>query len=850
MNFNFRFTVAASTSRGEGAVSPPFLTASHSINPTPFLILGVRKPPSIIVYDVDKGSTRTIMVPISPHFTAHDARTQSVFIVNNSGELYQLSLKSEKATFIRKLDHMVSQIYLDWVGRYLYFVHEMEIRRVDLENHKTKVQDVFTAVNRIKSLDLDSEGRFYYSDTNSNLFSFKLSQDGNISEMVNFKLGLPSDNSCNCADVEKADTIKFFLHNQQSRFAIRASYSGAVFVSEDNFCRCRRIGESTNVNDKVSIRADLSNIYIFSVLNNSITSENINTQLLTTTNLSSVTDKEVVSVSVLCNECQTLQDLACMDIRTDKLIVEFLDIRETSAMISLPIPQVQEDCNKSLQLPSTNYTVGYRKMDKTGDSLSHSKSLYNLGNFGSRRMKIENLEPNSNYSICVNARNYYSKPRPLSDIENNGACTVFTTDEGASSPPTNMKALVLSPSDVLIAWSQPSQINSDQVNYEIHWNSTGFIKGVIQSGNVFVKHNETKTKLISNLPSNQTFQFWMHSVSPKAQKSGASKIELVKTFSKPNLVNIDLVEPRRIDFSWTNTEESIAYHQFLYFTDNKNLTGKFVPDKPISSEYLKTYKLSLHHLSPSHCYTIKVVVTYKTDKGRKFLWPKQGDGDCVMTEKDKPLVPGTPNLNHQEYSHITITWRENEEAILQYELQEKTVSSESKWKTIYNDSSNQYIASGLPNGNYTFRVRAFNRNGFSDFSSSSIPLDLEIVRQNRLTSTKNGQLTIGITAASVVGGMLVICILYFIFTKNKFAKKKKSLLEPGGHKPDLELANLRELPIRGGFINANNPMYNQGWFNIMVFVEWARKKSGISKDLGYKMYQRVKAKIVSNSSGK
>ena len=98
--------------------------------------------------------------------------------------------------------------------------------------------------------------------------------------------------------------------------------------------------------------------------------------------------------------------------------------------------------------------------------------------------------------------------------------------------------------------------------------------------------------------------------------------------------------------------------------------------------------------------------------------------------------------------------------------------------------------------------------------------------------------------------MLVICILYFIFTKNKFAKKKKSLLEPGGHKPDLELANLRELPIRGGFINANNPMYNQGWFNIMVFVEWAREKSGISKDRGYKMYQRVKAKIVSNSSGK
>ena len=803
----------ATTSTGNGAPSSHVTVNTTSPNPVPILILGIHKPPTIIIYDVDNGSTYGIPVPVRPHFTAYDARTGSVLLANKDGELYQLGLDDEKARFVKRLDQTVSSVRLDWIGRYLYFVHDRQIKRIDLEYEEKNIveaQTVFTAVNRIKQMDIDDEGRFYYVDTDGNTFSFLLSVGGDVSELVDFRLSLPHSNkagrACNCIDILRNTTtqsLRFFLRNHQSRLAVAVADGGdgGIIVAEDaDLCICRRMLESALGNDRLSLQADFSNVYVFSVLNNSIAFENKDTKQLESLDMAKVVEGDVISTSVLCRDCQAMGNSECVKIHTSNSTIEKLDVKESSAVIKLPLPRQSGECKKKIQLPSTIYTVEYNKVSGQSGSSKQVRKLYNSGNFGLRRMKLENLTPNSRYSVCAQASNIYSGREKSQSV-----CTEFTTKEGKSGAPLAVKVTVLSPESVRITWRQPTQINSDQINYEVNWASKSFVNGGYGSGQHVVLNNETRSTVIHDLQPNTTYEFWMHTVSPERKKSPTSEVETIRTFSAPSSIKTIDVEPRRIGLSWINNEPAVASHQFIYYPQGDMNATKTFPPKMATSQYLQKDKVSLGSLSPSHCYTIKVVLVYKTNPNNKYIWPRQTD--CVTTLKDKPLVPGTPGLNHTDQDDIVISWSRNEEAVLRYELQGRRLYSDEDWKTAQNDSKDWYSPSGLPNANYTFRVRAFNTNGYSAFSSASVPIDLGIVRQNRrMASAKQSQVTIVIVSCAV-GVVIAVSLLYFMFANRRIAKKNSLLKDVP--RTDLELAKLREIPIRGGFIDVNNPMYNE-----------------------------------------
>ena len=846
-NSSITFSVKAYTSLGPGTASFPFLTSASRINPIPRIVMGLNKPSRMIIYDVDNGSRKSIMVPVIPHFIAYDHLTESVTIVNNNGELYEVNLKTEQAIFIRKLESNIQQILLDWVGRYIYYVKGVDIKLIDLQDHSSDAKYIFGSKERIVNLDRDTDGVFYYSDVMNNMFTFKLSTGFQISEIKDFKID--SQDTCNCKNLVKIDKFSFAQHSQQNQLSARDSKTGDVFLVDSAKCNCRKIA-STVVNDRVSFQADVSNLYIHSSINNTITTYNTETQQQKEIVLSTITDNDVVSYTSLCAECQANKSPECVDIKPMNQNVEYTTVKDYYVLVRLPYPSVDNLCKKKILLPSTNYTIFYKPVGRGSEVFDKSTfqtiNYYNSGNFGKLDLKIDNLKPNSRYVLCVEMTNIYTRNK-VNDHEDR-VCSEFSTDEGISSPPMDVKAVVMSPHEVEVSWSKPAVINSDFLYYEIYWKSVDFIKGVYVSGSVVKRDNNT-TLVISDLPANQTFHIWITSVSPKGKVSNTSAVHQVRMFSTPKYIQVQSIKPRSIEMKWTNNEESVKTHQFVYFPLNDNSTQKFIPEKPVVSEFMKNYDVSLTHLSPSHCYVIHILITYKSNPDRQMQWPGL-NVECLETEKDKPLVPGIPTLETID-NQLAITWKENEEAVLQYELQKLNLL-EFEWLTIYNNSGNHYKVSWLPNGNYSFRVRAFNTNGYSNYSAPSVFFDLEAAKNFQIISSQSSQVNVAIISASVIGIMLVICILYFLLIKNKFAVKKKSLLNsPLPH--DLELANLRELPIRGGFINANNPLYNQLDMitdeDLAMIPKIKRSQINLTKFLGSGAFGEVYEGVVDSEDG-
>ena len=114
------------------------------------------------------------------------------------------------------------------------------------------------------------------------------------------------------------------------------------------------------------------------------------------------------------------------------------------------------------------------------------------------------------------------------------------------------------------------------------------------------------------------------------------------------------------------------------------------------------------------------------------------------------------------------------------------------------------------NGSIYFRVRAKNNYGLSEYSNSSIGYDVSTIMAT-LSSPLNssGLITVSTISVSIVSFLILVCVtLYFIHRNRNFPNSnKKSLNQISPMSPDLELANIRELPLSPGFIDANNPMY-------------------------------------------
>merc|ERR1712008_317283 len=159
-------------------------------------------------------------------------------------------------------------------------------------------------------------------------------------------------------------------------------------------------------------------------------------------------------------------------------------------------------------------------------------------------------------------------------------------------------------------------------------------------------------------------------------------------------------------------------------------------------------------------------IVFATAPNISYLWPKD-DHHCEKTEQDRPLVPGVPYIRESASGQVIVKWQENNENIESYELQHRVLDRQEGWTTIYMDSSNEYAITGMENGTYSFRVRAKNLFGMSNFSDPSQAHDIEKIRQSHLHSKReNKVVTITAITTTVVGFIIIVFIVLCMITHN------------------------------------------------------------------------------------
>jgi proto-oncogene tyrosine-protein kinase ROS len=504
-----------------------------------------------------------------------------------------------------------------------------------------------------------------------------------------------------------------------------------------------------------------------------------------------------------------------------------IEIGENFAEIKLPNLSIQNEKCRNIPLPSASYRIYYSTSTSKQlqcDTLSKSQTActlkyYNEGNTGDGILKLTNLLPNTKYFVKVEIKNIYTI-----EEHNNTIQAYFETEEGPPSPPIDVKVEVLSHESIALNWRQPEIVQSSDIMYEVHWQSEDFSHGVRHNGaNLTDKNGQLLNYTISGLVSDQLYYVWVQAVSGtgKTTENSASLKQTVRTFPNPPAAKVIGVGPRELNFTWSpNKGTPLEDYKFLiYPKGERNVSRNLSNDNLKISIASENYFFHLQNLSPGICYIIKVAIMY-TPGGLFYEWPNS-DTICYTTIIDKPLAPGTPIISvTSQYTEVIVTWKENDQNIEAYELQMKlikgddtdhNVDSSDGWGSVDNNIlTNQYSISISYSGNYSFRVRARNQFDWGNFSLASHPQDIDRIRQSQLFYAHSGQITIGSICGGIIGFVLIVFAVYCLLMKNQsfISRKKKSLL--GGlviKHTDRELEDLREFPIRHGFIDANNPMY-------------------------------------------
>lgn len=153
-----------------------------------------------------------------------------------------------------------------------------------------------------------------------------------------------------------------------------------------------------------------------------------------------------------------------------RYIPSLIEATERTLSLQLPKPAVNDNCSNILA--STKYTIQFKEMTNVVNGQSNRISQCTLPDCQTiisfdDVTHIVGLKPFVKYIFQVGVNNYYGEKLNSQTVL--GPTTVFHTAIGAPSVPRNISVQVISPTEAIVQWFPPQELNSDLVWYEVHW---------------------------------------------------------------------------------------------------------------------------------------------------------------------------------------------------------------------------------------------------------------------------------------------------------------------------------------------------------------------------------------------
>ncbi|XP_059618544.1 protein sevenless isoform X2 [Phlebotomus argentipes] len=503
--------------------------------------------------------------------------------------------------------------------------------------------------------------------------------------------------------------------------------------------------------------------------------------------------------------------------------------------LKLPIPTPATGCN--FPIPAIKYIIFFRPIDKNYPdggrcNVTTCQVVYSFDNIKT----IHGLKPFTKYKFQIGVSNYYADKLQLR--VNLGPSKIFSTAAGAPSIPTDIEVEVISPNEVNVTWHQPREINSNDIWYEVHWQTENPSNGIRnrQQQLVYTTHHSL-TKLIPQ----QSYRIWVRAYSTNDTFS-ESEVIGVETFQEPDNITLLQNTSTSLTISW-QPHGNVSMFQLGYkVLSNPTIAPHVVYDSAQAGD-LPPFNgtFTVNDLEPKTTYRFYVLLYYpKMDS--PYLWPPD-TRSVFETLGDKPTAPGKPLVKHLSGDVYKVFWepaKDNGALIEEYSLEafqskptsnrvrrsptleinsddvekialhritnsnitlsERDVSwsvdvaPEDQWKIYYNGSELYWIPQELtPIHVYSFRVRARNSYGWGPYSSTSEPISEPYVD---VTNRSSMIIVIVISMSFVFLIAFVVCIITVFVRRDT---DKKFFPDASARIPDVELANLREMPHGASF---------------------------------------------------
>lgn len=479
------------------------------------------------------------------------------------------------------------------------------------------------------------------------------------------------------------------------------------------------------------------------------------------------------------------------------------EARERSLVIRLPYPRKNDGC--SVHPLGLEYEVLFREF--AGAETNCTTATCSSINTYEREVEVVGLKPFTKYQFQVSVSNFYAAKRRIPRLQ--GPPFVFETKTGAPSSPRNVSAETISPTEALVRWLPPLEFNGPSVWYEIHWQTQNAINGVKNQQQLLVSNqsvgheNQTESSvLISRLLPDQPYSVWVRVHTSNTTFNQSEPVEIV-TLPEPEKITLVNATSQSLTIFWRPYDasrfviECWAVEHDLYRT-TATLTSDNITDLQ--------GPLEIKGLVPKTDYLFTMSLHFPK-RSEPYVWPEDGRKFLFQTLADRPSPPGRPQVIQLPNDIFQVRWlaaMENGAAIEEYSLEAvryrakrerrskepELVEDDSElqpiystsmatsvplsteeldpiaddWKVYYNGTDTYWIVDDKdlePVNMYTFRVRARNLFGWSEFSKDSESLGAPIF------SSENREFLIMAGVAPVVVITLIIAAACIIRGKRK-----------------------------------------------------------------------------------
>ncbi|XP_055536181.1 proto-oncogene tyrosine-protein kinase ROS isoform X2 [Wyeomyia smithii] len=848
-NVTYFFRVQALTKAREGD-----LTAVQSINtsedhPIPQALIATAD--HIIKVDFDSGESRQVVSTSTPvMFMARLARERKLFWVDENNELFQYDGTSKSKLF--SIGGPVLSLTIDWIRRILYWsqqevigsaIYSFDLNRFENEGvHVEKL--VYSASNMTNLVVAPFERKLFWTEKVPEDVIYVHDFDENRTEEFF------DDSFEECPNRTAGITVYPMLALQTS-----VSEEARLFWAETGF-RSVGLSSRTCMNfgfeyypKMKSIAKDSDHFYW-------LEDDEAIVRMDDGGELQSKTIPGAKALLPL--QLQYYPERRCLIPLQKNQDYQAKLLQRTENSLTLLLPKAEVHLNCSTEPSGIRYVIYYDESDANRTEEDCDPANCSFVTSYDRSKTIKGLKPFTRYRFQVLLLNYYQEQfGPTGELDNPrvGSVTVFSTAAGAPSKPQDISVLAISPTEAVVRWSPPLAKNSERVWYEIHWQTEYIHDGSKNRQQQLVTDfDEDSTSLSINLTKlqpNQAYTIWIMAYSTESTYSESDHVNIV-TFPEPEDIRLVFNSSTELGVSW-RPHMNISTYKVQYSAVGSK-TWETVFETDVNTTIPESGIFHVSGLQPKTQYRFIVLLFYPNRK-EPYVWPP--DARFIYeTEADRPSAPGQPIVTLIRQDVYKVSWepsKDNGAPILEYalealvrsprttnrveraalapesgeELEDDSLEDmnntiptrvdvgstdsqeyqtfDERWDLVYNGTDVYWIIpEKQPIHKHTFRVRARNSCGWGPFSGESEPIS-----QPLLSGQTGFYLMITVIFGAAI--FLIFLLLIFVCAFRRAEIEKKNFIDATTTRiPDVELANLRELPRRGNFIHSQNILYSSG----------------------------------------